>query len=137
MDGSRSAPLLTLLKPSTAAAYTAAGFWGEETIYHLVAQHARATPLERHRCPPNTGHRRILVYISLGRFSSTAVGEVAAPWPGALRRRHSRWRAARRRAKADAAGRVALAVHEAETAERRAIVHRLQHGYRASDDGPL
>ena len=44
--------------------------------------------------------------MSLGRFSSTAVGEVAAPWPGALRRRHSRWRAARRRAKADAAGRL-------------------------------
>jgi acyl-CoA synthetase len=44
MGGARSAPLLTLLQPSTAAAYTAAGFWSEETIYHLVARHARATP---------------------------------------------------------------------------------------------
>ena len=52
--GSLSAPLLTLLKPSIVAAYTAAGFWGEETIYHLSARHARMTPQafavrDRHR----------------------------------------------------------------------------------------
>src|SRR5262252_3157935 len=44
MGGSRSAPLLTLLKPSTVAAYTAVGFWGDETIHHLAARHARTTP---------------------------------------------------------------------------------------------
>jgi non-ribosomal peptide synthetase component E (peptide arylation enzyme) len=44
MGGSRAAPLLTLLQPSTVAAYTAAGFWSKQTIYDLVAQHARATP---------------------------------------------------------------------------------------------
>ena len=54
MGGSRSAPLLTLLKPSTVAAYTAAEFWGEETIYHLAARHARTMPRayavrDRHR----------------------------------------------------------------------------------------
>ena len=49
MGGSQSAPLLTLLKPSTVAAYTAAGFWGDETIYHLAARHARATP-QASRC---------------------------------------------------------------------------------------
>src|SRR5438105_6056716 len=38
------APLLTLLKPSTVAAYTAAGFWGDQTIYHLAARQARAMP---------------------------------------------------------------------------------------------
>ena len=44
IGGSRSAPLLTLLNPSTVAAYTAAGFWGYETIYNLAARHARTTP---------------------------------------------------------------------------------------------
>ena len=44
MGSSRPAPPLSLLKPSTVAAYTAAGFWGDETIYHLAARHARATP---------------------------------------------------------------------------------------------
>jgi hypothetical protein len=41
MAESRSAPLLTLLKAPMVAAYTAAGFWGDETIYHLAARHAR------------------------------------------------------------------------------------------------
>jgi hypothetical protein len=40
MAGSRSAPLLTLL----VAAYTVAGFGGDETIYHLAARHERTTP---------------------------------------------------------------------------------------------
>jgi acyl-CoA synthetase len=44
MAESRSAPLLTLLNPQMVAAYTAAGFWGNETIYHLAAGHARTTP---------------------------------------------------------------------------------------------
>ncbi|MBV8119702.1 MAG: acyl--CoA ligase [Alphaproteobacteria bacterium] len=47
-------PLLTLLNAQTVASYTAAGFWGDETIYDLAAHHARATPLayavrDRHR----------------------------------------------------------------------------------------
>jgi len=44
MGGSQPAALLTLLKPSTVAAYIAAGFWGDETIYHVAARHARAFP---------------------------------------------------------------------------------------------
>ena len=44
----------TRLNPSVVAAYTAAGFWGEETIYHLAARQARTTPdafavRDRHR----------------------------------------------------------------------------------------
>jgi len=46
--------ILTLLTAPMVARYTAAGYWGEETIYHLVAQHARETPnafavRDRHR----------------------------------------------------------------------------------------
>jgi acyl-CoA synthetase (AMP-forming)/AMP-acid ligase II len=46
--------LLTLLNAPTLAAYTAAGLWGDETIYGLAARHARATPeafavCDRHR----------------------------------------------------------------------------------------
>ncbi|MBO0737305.1 MAG: AMP-binding protein, partial [Alphaproteobacteria bacterium] len=36
--------MLTLLRPSTVAAYTSAGFWGDETIYRLAARRARARP---------------------------------------------------------------------------------------------
>ena len=50
--GSLSAPLLTLLKPSIVAAYTAAGFWGEETIYHLAAPDPTTQP-QRARISPN------------------------------------------------------------------------------------
>jgi acyl-CoA synthetase len=54
MSGSQPTALLTLLKPSTIAAYTAAGFWGDETIYHLAARQARVMPQDfavrdRHR----------------------------------------------------------------------------------------
>src|SRR5258708_8062787 len=46
--------LLTLLNARDLAAYTAAGYWGEETLYALAARHARATPdafavRDRHR----------------------------------------------------------------------------------------
>jgi hypothetical protein len=44
MGGSQSARLLMLLSAQTVAAYTAAGFWGEETIYHPVTRHVRTTP---------------------------------------------------------------------------------------------
>jgi acyl-CoA synthetase len=36
--------LLTLLNAPDLAAYGAAGYWGEETLYALAARHARATP---------------------------------------------------------------------------------------------
>jgi non-ribosomal peptide synthetase component E (peptide arylation enzyme) len=54
MGGSQPAALVTLLKPSTVAAYVAAGFWGDETIYHVAARHAPALPQafavrDRHR----------------------------------------------------------------------------------------
>ena len=54
MAESRSAPLLTLLNAPMVAAYTAADFWGDETIYHLAARHARTMPQayavrDRHR----------------------------------------------------------------------------------------
>ncbi len=39
-----SGALLTLLDASTLAAYTAAGYWGDETLYAVAARHARATP---------------------------------------------------------------------------------------------
>ena len=46
--------LLTLLTAPMVAEYTAAGWWGEETIYHLALRHARTTPdafalRDRHR----------------------------------------------------------------------------------------
>jgi acyl-CoA synthetase (AMP-forming)/AMP-acid ligase II len=44
MGGSPPAPLLTPLNAPVLAAYTAAGLWGDETIYHLTARHARTTP---------------------------------------------------------------------------------------------
>ena len=44
MGSPRPAPLLTLLSAPAVAAYTAANFWGDETIYCLLARHARATP---------------------------------------------------------------------------------------------
>src|SRR5437764_10024388 len=47
-------PLLTLLNAQSLAAYTAAGYWGDETLYAVAARHARATPnsfavCDRHR----------------------------------------------------------------------------------------
>jgi acyl-CoA synthetase (AMP-forming)/AMP-acid ligase II len=36
--------LLTLLNAPDLAAYTAAGYWGDETLYAVAARHARATP---------------------------------------------------------------------------------------------
>ena len=79
--GSRSAPLLTLLKPSTVAAYTAAGYWGYETIYHLAARHARTAP---RACAVRDRHRR-LSYSEL----VTAADRLAAHFAGhALRPGH-------------------------------------------------
>ena len=36
--------ILTLLNAPTIAAYTAAGWWGSETIYQIAARHARSSP---------------------------------------------------------------------------------------------
>ncbi len=47
-------PLLTLLNAQSLAAYTASGYWGDETLYAVAARHARSTPnsfavRDRHR----------------------------------------------------------------------------------------
>src|SRR4051794_1835009 len=47
-------PLLTLLNAQSLATYTAAGYWGDETLYAVAARHARSTPnsfavRDRHR----------------------------------------------------------------------------------------
>src|SRR5271155_235826 len=39
-----TSPLLTLLNAPDLAANTAAGYWGDETLYAVAARHARATP---------------------------------------------------------------------------------------------
>src|SRR5579863_2032784 len=49
-----AAPLLTLLNAPDLAAYTAFGYWGEETLYDVAARHAQAAPeafavRDRHR----------------------------------------------------------------------------------------
>ena len=49
-----TSPLLTLLNAPDLAAYTAAGYWGAETLYGVAARHAQATPRafavrDRHR----------------------------------------------------------------------------------------
>src|SRR5260221_11962063 len=49
-------PLLTLLHAPIVAAYTAAGFWRDETIYHLAARHAHADP---HAFAVRDRHRRL------------------------------------------------------------------------------
>src|SRR5205814_9929003 len=46
--------LLTLLNAQSLAAYTASGYWGDETLYAVAARHARSTPnsfalRDRHR----------------------------------------------------------------------------------------
>src|SRR6266567_734240 len=52
--GDVTGPLLTLLSAPMLAAYTAAGWWGDETIYRLAARQAGTTPdafavRDRHR----------------------------------------------------------------------------------------
>src|SRR5260370_40406961 len=47
-------PLLTLLNARDLAAFTAAGYWGDETLYAIAARHAGTTPeafavRDRHR----------------------------------------------------------------------------------------
>src|SRR5437764_1044285 len=66
-----TAPLLTLLNPHDLAAYTAAGYWGSETLYAIAARHARATP---DAFAVRARHRR-LTYRVLGRARDRAAGQ--------------------------------------------------------------
>jgi non-ribosomal peptide synthetase component E (peptide arylation enzyme) len=79
MGSPRPAPLLTLLSAPAVAAYTAAGFWGNETIYHLVARHARATP----QAYAVRDHHRRLSYAELvaaaDRFAAHLAGHGIRP----------------------------------------------------------
>jgi len=81
MGSPRSTPLLTLRSAPAVAAYTAAGFWGDETIYRLVAWHARATP----QANAVRDHHRRLSYAEL----VAAADRLAAHLAGhGIRRRH-------------------------------------------------
>jgi acyl-CoA synthetase (AMP-forming)/AMP-acid ligase II len=57
----RTGPLLTLLNARNLAAYTAAGYWGDETLYAMAVRHARAAP---DRFAVRDRHRR-LTYAAL------------------------------------------------------------------------
>jgi non-ribosomal peptide synthetase component E (peptide arylation enzyme) len=67
-------PLLTLLNAPTLAAYTAAGYWGDETLYNVAARHARAMP---DRFAVRDRHRR-LTYAALVDASDRLAGHLAA-----------------------------------------------------------
>jgi acyl-CoA synthetase (AMP-forming)/AMP-acid ligase II len=79
MRGTRSAPLLTLLSAPTIAAYTAAGYWGDDTIYDLVARRAREIP---QASAVRDRHRR-LSYAELGaaadRLAACLAGHAVRP----------------------------------------------------------
>ena len=66
-------PLLTLLNARSLAAYTAAGYWGDETLYAIAARHARTTP---DSFAVRDRHRR-LTYAAL----VEAADRLAAAWP--------------------------------------------------------
>jgi acyl-CoA synthetase (AMP-forming)/AMP-acid ligase II len=74
MAESRSGPLLTLLNAPMVAAYIAAGFWDDETIYHLAARHARTMP----QAYAVRDRRRRLSYAEL----VTAANRLAAHFAG-------------------------------------------------------
>jgi acyl-CoA synthetase (AMP-forming)/AMP-acid ligase II len=67
-------PLLTLLNAATLAAYTAAGYWGEETLYGIAVRHARAAP---DRFAVRDQHRR-LTYAALVDAADRLAGHLAA-----------------------------------------------------------
>jgi acyl-CoA synthetase len=48
--------LLTLLNTESLAAYTASGYWGDETLYAVAARHGRSTP---NRVAVRDRHRRL------------------------------------------------------------------------------
>ena len=70
-------PLLTLLNARSLAAYTAAGYWGDETLYAVAARQARVAP---DRFAVRDGGRR-LTYAAL----VAAADELAASWAAHLR----------------------------------------------------
>jgi acyl-CoA synthetase len=67
-------PLLTLLNARTLAAYTAAGYWGEETLYAIAVRHARAAP---DRFAVRDRHRRF-TYAALVEAADRLAGHMAA-----------------------------------------------------------
>jgi acyl-CoA synthetase len=69
-----TSPLLTLLNAPTVAAYTAAGYWGDETLYAIAARRARATP---DRFAVRDRHRR-LTYAALVDAADRLAGHLAA-----------------------------------------------------------
>ena len=81
MGGCQSAPSLPLLNPSTVAAYTAAGFWGNQTICHLAARHAQMMPRacavrDRHRSKQCVSHRLISLVVFQNGHISGALAEL-------------------------------------------------------------
>jgi acyl-CoA synthetase (AMP-forming)/AMP-acid ligase II len=73
-------PLLTLLNAPTLAAYTAAGWWGSETIYRLAARQARSSPAA---FAVRDRHRR-LTYAELVAAADRLAAHLAGSglWPG-------------------------------------------------------
>jgi acyl-CoA synthetase (AMP-forming)/AMP-acid ligase II len=67
-------PLLTLLNTSTIRAYTAAGYWGNETIYGIAAGRAHDTP---GRWAVRDWHRR-LTYAALVKAADRLAGYLGA-----------------------------------------------------------
>jgi non-ribosomal peptide synthetase component E (peptide arylation enzyme) len=92
MAESRLARLLTLLNAPMVAAYTAAGFWGDETIYHLAARHARTMP----QAYAVRDRRRRLSYAELAtaanRLATHLSGHVATAPPSLVGRIYRRRR---------------------------------------------
>jgi acyl-CoA synthetase len=67
-------PLLSLLNAPMLAAYTAAGYWGDETLYGIAARRARAAP---DRFAVRDRHRR-LTYAALVDAADRLAGHLAA-----------------------------------------------------------
>ena len=66
--------LLTLLNAQSLAAYTASGYWGDETLYAVAARHARLTP---NGFAVRDRHRR-LTYAELIEAADRLAGGLAA-----------------------------------------------------------
>jgi len=72
-------PLLTLLNAQSLAAFTAAGYWGDETLYAVAVRQARTTP---HAFAVRDRYRR-LTYAALvevaDRLAASLVGRGLSP----------------------------------------------------------
>lgn len=66
--------LLTLLNTESLAAYTASGYWGDETLYAIAVQHARSTP---NSAAVRDSHRR-LTYAELIEAANRLAAGLAA-----------------------------------------------------------